>query len=241
MPFTNPQKTPLFCRGRSARMSSGRHRQVSLTCWAAVNTGARAGGAVAPFADMAGSFRRGGARVSRRVSQFCGQPARAVSARGVRRCRRDRPRASCGAGSGRPRWPPDTCVSGDRGGARRGGRRCFRRCTAPRSGAPTSSPTSEAPSFLELPHGRLWAGRRGANVCRRLASNGSFVPSRVSPQDERKRHGEDCDCGAMAWRPLGKRLARRVTSRPMPSPTGTMTAGSCSTCGRTRGCGEQDW
>jgi len=45
VPFKNPQKTRCSCGGRSARMSSGRHGQVSLTCRPAVNSGARVGGA----------------------------------------------------------------------------------------------------------------------------------------------------------------------------------------------------
>jgi hypothetical protein len=140
-----------------------------------------------------------GARLSRSVLQFSGGSARPASARGVRRSTRDRPRANCDAGLVQPRWLPDICVSGGRAGARREGHRCFRRCITPRSGPPTSSPTSQAPSFFELLHGRLEAGRPDAKVCPRPASSGSFLPTPVAPQAERKRHDEHCDSLVLAW------------------------------------------
>lgn len=176
-------------------MSSREHGQVSSTCLAFTASRRRASSRL----SVGRSIRRAGARLLRRSR--CSSAARAGlgSGRAVRRCRPDRRRANCDAESVQQRWPRDIGASGDRAGGRQGGHRCFRRCTAPRSGVPTSSPTSEALSSCEPPHGGLQAGRRGANACPQLASSGSFVPMSVSYQDERKRHGEHCGCGALAW------------------------------------------
>jgi hypothetical protein len=192
-------------------MSSGRHAQVSSTCLALASSRRSS-------VSSASVSRRAGARLLRRPR--CLSVARAClgSGRDVRRCRPDRRRANCDAESVQQRWPRDIGASGERADVGRGGPRCFRRYRAPRSGAPTSWPTSEGLSFCEPPHGGLQAGRRGANACPRLASSGSFVSRPVSSPGERKRHGEQCDSEALAWCPLEKRLARTLTSQPVPFP-----------------------
>jgi hypothetical protein len=73
------------------------------------------------------------------------------------------------------------------------------------------------PSLFELLHGQPQGGRPGANVCPRPASSGSFEPSSVSPEAERKRHGEHRDFGALALGSVKEAAGGAFTSRPVPS------------------------